>query len=78
MAEFHLDSLAKKTKYSKKTVLEMTDNLSQELDGTYHSSIERIFSQETDDVELVKQVLWVSQTYEPLRLTVLQQASHCG
>lgn len=75
LAKLHMDTLAKKAKYNKKAVQLAASQLLSELDSTYDQALERINSQDEAESSLAKQVLsWISLTYEPLTMLLLQQA----
>ncbi len=75
LAKLHMDTLAKKAKYNKKAVKLAASQLPSELDSTYDQALERINDQDEADSCLAKQVLsWISLTYEPLSMILLQQA----
>ena len=73
MAEFHMDSLATKTK--RKDVRKALDSLPPELDGIYEQTIERIRDHGKDYSDLAMRVLlWVGNVFRPLSPVELQFA----
>lgn len=68
-----MDSLAKKQ--SLKDIHSALEHLPRELDSMYLETVERIQSQDEDDVRLARQVLsWVSFAFRPLTLDEIRHA----
>ena len=68
-----MESLAKK--HSRRAVREALTSLPNSLDEMYDEVLERIYSQDADDVQLAKKLLsWVSYSLKPLTVTELQHA----
>jgi hypothetical protein len=62
-------------KHTRRAVREALEKLPQGLDETYDEVIERIHSQEDDDVQLAMSILtWVSYSLKPLTVKELQHA----
>ena len=73
LAQLHLDSLAKKQ--NRRDVCMSLQDLPKELSGTYDEIIQRIWSQDAEDVSLARKVLlWISCSLRPLTLVELQHA----
>jgi ankyrin repeat protein len=73
MAQLHLDSLAKKR--TTRQIVVALDNLPTVLEKAYDEAMERIWSQDSDDVELAERVLgWISCAKRPLTVEELQHA----
>jgi ankyrin repeat protein len=73
LAQLHMDSLAKKK--SRREVRKALEKLPKELDDTYEEAMQRIESQDEDDVKLAEGVLsWISFALRPLTIGELQHA----
>ena len=73
LAQLHLDSLAKRQ--NRRDVRISLQDLPKELSGTYDEIIQRIWSQDAEDVSLARKVLlWISCSRRPLKLAELQHA----
>ncbi len=73
LAQLHLDSLAKKQ--NRRDVRIALKNLPKKLDDTYDDAMQRIWSQDDDDVKLAQNVLcWISCAFRPLSITEIQHA----
>src|SRR5437667_2919487 len=68
-----MDSLAKKV--NRRDVRKTVKNLPIELDDTYDEAMQRIESQDKEEVNLAKQVLcWISFALRPLTVAEIQHA----
>ena len=66
-----MDSLAKKS--SRRDIRKALENLPKELDHTYDEAMQRIRSQDEDDIKVAEQVLsWLSFTFRPLTMIEIQ------
>lgn len=73
LAQLHIDSLA--MKLNRKAVRISLQRLPKGLNDTYNEILDRIWSQDTEDVELAKGVLgWISYAKRPLKTRELQHA----
>lgn len=69
----HLATLAKKQ--NKRELSKALQTLPQDLDGIYKETIQRIFTQDSDDVDLARSILsWLSLSPEPMKVEELQHA----
>lgn len=69
----HVESLARK--HDRKAIRLALKHLPTELDDTYHEALERIYSQNKDDVLLAERVLsWISFARRPLTVKEMQHA----
>jgi hypothetical protein len=73
LAQLHFESLSKKQ--TRKAVRQALTSLPKGLDDTYEEALERIRSQDGDDVLLAERVLsWISFAEHPLTAKEVQQA----
>jgi len=73
LAQLHVEALAKKQ--TRKAVRLALNALPKGLDDTYEEILQRIESQDDDDVMLARQLLsWISFAKRPLKLSVVQDA----
>ncbi|KAN0073009.1 hypothetical protein V8E54_009123 [Elaphomyces granulatus] len=73
LAQLHLDSLAKKQ--NRRDVRIALKNLPKKLDDTYDDAMQRIWSQDDEDIRLAHNVLcWISCAFRPLAVTEIQHA----
>jgi hypothetical protein len=73
LAQLHMDALVKK--HNIKALKLALVNLPESLDNMYDEVLERIASQDTEDVDLAMRVLcWITHAFRPLSLQELQHA----
>ena len=71
MAQLNLESLARR--HSRKAVRSALRNLPSKLDDTYEEALQRIYSQDADDVQLAERILmWICFATRPLTVTEIQ------
>ena len=72
-AELHLGALARKQ--NRRDLHEALNTLPKDLHAIYEETMKRIFSQDTQDVQLALRILaWISFSPEPLKVEELQHA----
>jgi hypothetical protein len=75
LTKLHLDAICRKARYNKKALREAVKQLPTQLDQTFEDALQRINSQNVDDITLAKQVLaWVHFSHSAIDPLVLQQA----
>jgi hypothetical protein len=73
LAQLHIDALSQK--HTPKAVRTALQNLPEKLDRTYDEAIERIRSQNKEDVDLAQRVLsWISFALRPLTVAEIRHA----